>query len=149
MVTKNWIYLILALSLGVNFFLAGYLIGNGVQPTANTKTIEEQPLKGMLKELPALSQKQLAPMLKNSKEISLNNKRKLQLARMKLFELMSHPKLDKKLVKDTMDTMQQLSAENLEISQALLYEAITSASFENRLKMIDAMKRKTHRTHRR
>lgn len=149
MTQKNWIYTILSVSLGANFFLAGYLVGQKPKSPHDVKSAEEQPLKGILKELPVLSQKQLAPMIKNSKETSLNNKRELHLARKKLFELMSTPELNKKAIKETMDTMQRLSSDNLEISQALLYEAITHASFENRLKMVDAMKRKAHRSHRR
>tara|TARA_R110002110_G_scaffold415857_2_gene658529 strand:+ start:11231 stop:11692 length:462 start_codon:yes stop_codon:yes gene_type:complete len=148
MTQKNWIYLILLVSLGTNLFLAGYLAGGQTNFRFGSKPSESMHLKGILKELPETSKKQLAPMLQQSKETSRYNKRKIHIARKKLLELMSEPELNKDAVKETMNTIKTLSSQNLEISQVILYEAITNASFANRLKMVDAMKRKSRRPHR-
>lgn len=144
MTHKTLLYTTLFLSLGVNIFIGGYLIGEKSHVWPHKKSSEEMVLRGMLRELPQESRKALGPMIQNSKKISRENREKIIQARRLLLEQMSKPELDKQKLKETMDTIEQLSVENLSIAQNILYETIIHASFEERLKLIEAFKRHRH-----
>jgi len=145
---KNWIYLFLLISLGANLFFAGYYIGGKSDFRMGFKPHGPMHLKGIIKELPKETRKQLSPMLDKSKVTSRENKRKIHREREKLLSLMSEPELNIQAVKDTMNTIKSLSSENMDISQTILFEAITHASFASRIKMVEAMKHGPRGPHR-
>lgn len=142
---KNIIYFILFVSIAANIFIGGYLIGHNAQSLYKKNTHHDMVFKGMIKELPSDSKRTLGTIIKKSKSESRQNRIQIYKERQKLLELMSEPTLQEEQVKKSLDLIENLSVNNLKIAQNVLYEVITNASFEDRLKMVDAIKNRKQR----
>lgn len=142
---KNIIYFILFLSISANIFIGGYLIGHNAHSFYKKKPHHDMVFKGMIKELPSESKKTLGTIIKKSKSESRENRRQIYIERQRLLELMSEPNLQEEQIKQSLDLIESHSVNNLKIAQNVLYEVITNASFEDRLKMVDAIKKRKQR----
>lgn len=142
---KNVIYFILFASIATNIFIGGYLIGHNAHSFYKKKPHHDMVFKGMIKELPSDSKRALGTIIKKSKSESRENRKQIYKERQRLLVLMSEPTLQADQIKETLDSIENLSVNNLKIAQNVLYEVITNASFEDRLKMVDAIKKRKQR----
>lgn len=139
---SNGIKLTLVISLVLNVFLIGYLAGGYARPFHKPMTHERIMLKELFKGIPAETREKLKPEIKQTKQQLKSNMRLIRESRQAIAGILETDPLDTLALKAEFKKIQDLSHENIAISQNSLYQAIQSLSVEERKALAQRMKQK-------
>lgn len=123
--------IIFFLSILLNVFLTGYLIG-GHRSFPFHRAMHEPMHFEVLRDLPKESKERLKQSFRDSREKLRENKDKIKNERREIALLLINEPVDEPKIKAHLNTIQKLSHESLAISQDALLKALMAATPEER-----------------
>jgi uncharacterized membrane protein len=138
----KWLYSFLFLSIGINIFVIGYLLGN-LPPAKNDIIANTVPMpkemKGAFNTLSEENRKKVGELIQNQKQEMITNHDTIRQLRMQIAQVLIQEPLDQQKLASLFEKMSELSSRNIELAQQTIYQTLLFLPQSERIKVAKAM----------